>query len=133
MISINHNSRDPMPKTHNFSTTTPSPPWWPRPPVKLASQSSGAKGSRSFITHLGQSMRCNLTTAYQAYRQSPDRLDDVVQAHLAALATLPTTPLLPTTATSRPDHAPPQPERTAVVAPKRRPASALSSALSPAA
>ena len=98
MISINHNSRDPMPKNtqlldHDAFTAL----------VAKATRKAGIPVERSeglalFITHQGQSMRCNLTTAYQAYRQSPDRLDDVVQAHLAALATLPATSLLPTAA-----------------------------------
>ena len=48
------------------------------------------------IVHLGRSVRCSLATAYDAYRHTPDRLDDIVAAHLAALAALPTAPMLPT-------------------------------------
>ncbi len=33
----------------------------------------------------GQPMRCDLKRAYSAYQSAPDRLDDIVAAHLAAL------------------------------------------------
>ena len=71
VISINHNSPDPMPKNtqlldHDAFTAL----------VAKATRKAGIPVERSeglalFITHQGQSMRCNLTTAYQAYRQSP--------------------------------------------------------------
>lgn len=37
----------------------------------------------------GFSLRCDLTTAYQAYLGSPDRLDDLVSAHLSAVRSVP--------------------------------------------
>lgn len=41
-------------------------------------------------------MRCDLTNIYQVYRSSPDRLDDIVQAHLKALRQVPPSPPPPT-------------------------------------
>ncbi len=46
-----------------------------------------------FVDVNGTSLRCNLTTVYNAYRQWPDRLDDIVAAHLAALAKVHAVPL----------------------------------------
>lgn len=46
-----------------------------------------------FVDMHGTSLRCNLATVYNAYRQSPDRLDDIVAAHLAALAKVPAVPM----------------------------------------
>lgn len=44
----------------------------------------------------GEPMRCRLNRAYSAYQNSPHRLDDIVQAHLATLRTVPPTPPPPT-------------------------------------
>lgn len=44
----------------------------------------------------GQSMRCDLKMAYAAYRQSPHRLNDIIDMHLAALRQAPPPPALPT-------------------------------------
>ena len=41
-------------------------------------------------------MRCKLDTMYQAYLNSPHRLDDIVEAHLSALRQVPPTPPPPT-------------------------------------
>ncbi len=41
-------------------------------------------------------MRCKLDTVYQAYLNSPHRLDDIVAAHLSALRQVPPTPPPPT-------------------------------------
>ncbi len=40
----------------------------------------------------GTKFRCDLSTAYGAYRGSPDRLDDIVKAHLSALKKVPPAP-----------------------------------------
>ncbi|MBL7163300.1 MAG: DUF1444 family protein [Anaerolineales bacterium] len=43
-----------------------------------------------------QSMRCNLEQMYQIYQGAPDRIDDLVQAHLSALKQVPPAPPKPT-------------------------------------
>lgn len=68
-----------------------------------ATRRAGIRVERSeelaiFVVLPGGSLRCNLTTAYDAYRQSPDRLDDIVVAHLAALTRVHAAPA-PATAT----------------------------------
>ncbi len=47
------------------------------------------KGADLHVLLHGQPLRCNLDQIYQAYRNSPHRLDDIVQAHLAALRQVP--------------------------------------------
>ena len=44
----------------------------------------------------GQPMRCDLKRAYSAYQSAPDRLADIVSAHLAALAQVPASAPQPT-------------------------------------
>jgi hypothetical protein len=71
-----------------------------------ATRQAGFRVERSeelalFVTLHGNSLRCNLATAYAAYRQSPDRLEGVVAAHLAALGRLPATPIPPNAAKLR--------------------------------
>jgi len=68
-----------------------------------ATRKAGIRVERSealaiFVVLPGGSLRCNLATAYNAYRQSPDRLDDIVDAHLAALTRIHAAPA-PATAT----------------------------------
>lgn len=41
-------------------------------------------------------MRCKLDTVFQAYLNSPHRLDDIVDVHLSALRQVPLTPPPPT-------------------------------------
>lgn len=48
------------------------------------------------ITMHGQPMRCDLESLYATYRGSPKRLDDIVDAHLAALRKVPPLPPEPT-------------------------------------
>ncbi len=48
------------------------------------------------LLHGDQPLRCNLDQIYQAYRSSPHRLDDIVQAHLEALRRVPPPPPPPT-------------------------------------
>jgi Protein of unknown function (DUF1444) len=43
----------------------------------------------------GNTMRCNLETAYRAYVGSPHRLPDIIKAHLNALSKVPATPVPP--------------------------------------
>lgn len=43
----------------------------------------------------GNTMRCNLETAYRAYVGSPHRLPDIIKAHLNALSQVPATPVPP--------------------------------------
>jgi hypothetical protein len=43
----------------------------------------------------GQTLRCNLSTAFDAYQLSPQRLNDIIQAHLSALRQVPPLPPLP--------------------------------------
>ena len=45
-----------------------------------------------------QPVRCNLETAYQSYQNAPDRLDDIIEAHLNALGRVPPPPPPPTEA-----------------------------------
>jgi len=71
-----------------------------------ATRKAGIRVERSealaiFVVLPGSSLRCNLTTAYNAYRQSPDRLDDIVAAHLAALARVSAVPAPPNLAELR--------------------------------
>jgi hypothetical protein len=71
-----------------------------------ATRKAGIRVERSealalFVVVRGSSLRCNLATAYNAYRQSPDRLDDIVAAHLAALAKVPAVPAPPNAAELR--------------------------------
>lgn len=54
-----------------------------------------------FVVVHDNSRRCNLATVYNAYRQSPERLDDIVAAHLAALAKVPAVPAPPNAAELR--------------------------------
>lgn len=49
-----------------------------------------------YVVLHGEPMRSNLNTAYSAYEISPHRLDDIVQAHLAALRSVPPPPPPPT-------------------------------------
>jgi hypothetical protein len=49
-----------------------------------------------FVTLHGQSSRLNLSTAYHAYTNAPDRLADIVGAHLRVLRQLPPPPPPPT-------------------------------------
>ena len=46
------------------------------------------EGVLHVVVH-GQPMRCKLDTIYQAYLNSPHRLDDIVEAHLEALRSVP--------------------------------------------
>ena len=55
----------------------------------------GSDGLALRIILHGQSMRCDLSTAYSAYQNSPARLEDVVESHLAALRSVPPPPPLP--------------------------------------
>lgn len=71
-----------------------------------ATRKAGFRVERSeelaiFVVLAGGSLRCNLATVYNAYRQSPDRLDDIVAAHLAALARVPAVPAPPNAAELR--------------------------------
>ncbi len=43
----------------------------------------------SVVEMHGQPMRCDLKRLYSTYQQTPDRLDDIVAAHLAALGQVP--------------------------------------------
>ena len=56
----------------------------------------GSDGLALQIIMHGQSMRCDLRTAYSAYQHSPARLEDVVESHLAALRSVPPPPPMPT-------------------------------------
>ena len=47
------------------------------------------------IVH-GQAMRCDLDMLYSAYKNAPDRLDDIVQTHLKVLKQIPPPPPAPT-------------------------------------
>ncbi len=49
-----------------------------------------------YVVLHGAAVRCKLNTAYSAYQLSPQRLDDIVQAHLHALSVVPPTPPPPT-------------------------------------
>lgn len=49
-----------------------------------------------FVILHGQSSRLNLSTAYHAYARAPDRLDDIVGAHLRVIRQLPPPPPPPT-------------------------------------
>ncbi|MFN8487595.1 MAG: DUF1444 family protein [Caldilineaceae bacterium] len=51
------------------------------------------EGSLLWIKLGANTLRCNVTSAYTAYRESPHRLEDVVQAHLSALKKTPALPL----------------------------------------
>lgn len=42
-----------------------------------------------YVTIYGQSMRCDLDILYDAYKNAPNRLDDIVQMHLSALKKVP--------------------------------------------
>ena len=71
-----------------------------------ATRKAGIRVERSeelalFVVVHDNSLRCNLATVYNAYRQSPDRLDDIVAAHLAALAKVPAVPAPPNAAELR--------------------------------
>ena len=54
------------------------------------------EGADLYVLLDGQPLRCNLNQIYQAYRSSPHRLDDIVQAHLNALRRVPMSPPPPT-------------------------------------
>lgn len=49
-----------------------------------------------YVIMHGQSMRCDLDMLYGAYKNAPDRLDDIVQTHLTVLKRMPAPPPLPT-------------------------------------
>jgi len=53
------------------------------------------EGSLLWVKLHNNTLRCNLTTIYQAYQASPHRLESIVQAHLAALKKMPAVPLPP--------------------------------------
>ena len=53
------------------------------------------EGTLHVVMH-DQPMRCKLDTIYQAYLNSPHRLDDIVEAHLEALRGVPPPPPPPT-------------------------------------
>jgi uncharacterized protein YtpQ (UPF0354 family) len=59
---------------------------------------AGQKGAVLQIILHDQPMRCDLAPLYQAYQNAPDRLDDIVQSHLAALKQVPPVPAPPTEA-----------------------------------
>ena len=54
------------------------------------------EGANLYVLLHDQPMRCDLTNIYQVYRSSPDRLDDIVRAHLKALRQVPPSPPPPT-------------------------------------
>lgn len=66
--------------------------------IKIATQEAGftvtkQEGTLLHIVLHDQTMRCDLAPLYRAYQNAPERLDDIVQSHLAALKhTLATTP-----------------------------------------
>ena len=71
-----------------------------------ATRKAGIRVERSeelalFVVVHDNALRCNLATVYNAYRQSPERLDDIVAAHLAALAKVPAVPAPPNAAELR--------------------------------
>lgn len=51
------------------------------------------EGAALWVNIHGNSLRCNLERVYQAYRGAPDRLPDIVKAHLSALKQVPPTPM----------------------------------------
>jgi uncharacterized protein YtpQ (UPF0354 family) len=53
------------------------------------------EGGILWLNLKGNTMRCNLETAYRAYLTSPQRLQDVIQAHLNALGKVPAVPAPP--------------------------------------
>lgn len=75
---------------------------------------SGHEGLRLLIKMGKESLSCDLRLAYDAYCQAPNRLDDVVQAHIAALRTVDPMAILP-----------PVQERSAILLPILNPRSRL--------
>lgn len=59
---------------------------------------AGRQGTTLTVILHDQPVRCNLKTAYQAYQNAPDRLDDIIAAHLSALGKAPPPPPPPTEA-----------------------------------
>lgn len=57
---------------------------------------AGQEGAILQISLHDQTVRCDLAPLYQAYQNAPDRLDDIVQSHLAALKQVPPVPAPPT-------------------------------------
>lgn len=58
--------------------------------LKTATQEAGftvtdQEGAVLHVVLHDQTMRCDLAPLYRAYQNAPDRLDDIVQSHLAAL------------------------------------------------
>lgn len=53
------------------------------------------EGGTLWLNLKGNSMRCNLATAYQAYVGAPHRLQDIINAHLTALKKVPALPVPP--------------------------------------
>jgi hypothetical protein len=55
----------------------------------------GSDGAVLQIVVHGQSMRCDLSTAYSAYEHSPAHLEEIVESHLAALRSVSPPPMQP--------------------------------------
>jgi hypothetical protein len=65
--------------------------------VEVATRQAGfavekRDGPVLYVALHGETLRCDLNRVYLAYQTSPDRLDDVVQAHLNALRRVPPPP-----------------------------------------
>lgn len=65
--------------------------------IEAATQQAGYEikkrdGLDLYVVLHGQPMRCNLSTVYSAYQGAPHCLDDIIEAHLAALRSVPPTP-----------------------------------------
>lgn len=65
---------------------------------KAGYQVERSEGLALFVAHQGNSVRCKMEMLYNAYGQAPNRLDDIVAAHLSALAKLPPMPAPPSAA-----------------------------------
>jgi uncharacterized protein YtpQ (UPF0354 family) len=71
--------------------------------LKTATQQAGfaVAGQEGAVLHIilhDQTVRCDLTPLYQAYQNAPERLDDIVRSHLAALQQVPPVSTPPTEA-----------------------------------
>jgi uncharacterized protein YtpQ (UPF0354 family) len=69
--------------------------------LKTATQQAGfaVAGQEGAVLHVilhEQTVRCDLAPLYQAYQDAPNRLDDIIQSHLAALKQVPPVPPPPT-------------------------------------
>ncbi len=59
---------------------------------------AGREGTTLTVILHNQPVRCNLETIYQAYQNAPDRMDNIIAAHLSALGQVPPPPPPPTEA-----------------------------------